>query len=395
MTRDGRERRGVWNRDCRKRICFLRALPEVIDGVRSAAPTSKRVRAFGTPKIWPWLIATAITAAFVGTTRSPATVGRRNYAAALADERERQARSGDRGKEESAEPTGFVGAIRGALGKIPFGASLFDAAMNWVKHNDARTGAALSYYSIFSIGPLIVIAIAIAGLFFGNDAVRGEVTSAVKGLVGESGSQAIDMMLASANKPREGIVAIIIGTGTLILAGIGVVSELKSAMNQVWEVEPPPSTGVWGFLRTYVISLAGIAAVGFLLLVSMLATAAIAALGKLMPSILPEPLLQIVSEGLSLVILAAMFGLMFKWLPDAKVGWRDVISGAILTAILFEAGKFLIGFYIGKQGLESTYGAAASIVVIMVWVYYSAQIVLYGAEFTAVRTKRRRRVAAS
>ena len=286
-------------------------------------------------------------------------------------------------------PTGAVASIRGALAKIPFGAALFDATMQWVKHNDAKSGAALSYYSIFSVGPLIVIAIAIAGLFFGSDAVRSEVISAVQGLVGQSGAQAIDTMLASANKPRQGIVAIIIGTGTLLLAGIGIVTQLKSAMNEVWEVDAASGSGIWHFLRTYVISLAGVAAVGFLLMVSMLATAAIAAAGKLMPGLLPEPLLQIVGALLSLAIMAAMFGMMFKWLPDARIEWRDVIAGAVLTAILFEIGKFLIGFYIGKQGLESTYGAAASIVVVLVWVYYSAQIVLFGAEFTAVRAKDR------
>jgi membrane protein len=196
-------------------------------------------------------------------------------------------------------------------------------------------------------------------------------------------------MLEAANKPREGSLAIIIGTGTLILAALGVVMQLKDALNTVWEYRAPNTGGIWRFIRTYLLSLAGVMAVGFLLLVSMLATAVLAALGTFMAPYFPEALGTLVGSIVSFAIITLMFAAMFKWLPDERIDWRDVWSGAIVTAALFELGKVAIAYYIGKQGLESTYGAAASIVVVLIWVFYSAQIVLLGAEFTNVVAKRR------
>ena len=163
------------------------------------------------------------------------------------------------------------------------------AALQWVEHKDARLGAALSYYSVFSLGPLIVIAIAIAGLFFGADAVRGEVTGGLKGMLGESGTKAIEGMLEGANKPQQGIIATVIGIGALIFAAIGVVVQLKDAMNTVWDVKAPPGKGIWGFARTYVLSFAGVLSVGFLLLVSMLLTTALAAAGKYLGRFFRKP----------------------------------------------------------------------------------------------------------
>jgi membrane protein len=263
------------------------------------------------------------------------------------------------------------------------------AAMQWVDHKDSRLGAALAYYSVFSLGPLIVIAIAIAGLLFSQEAVRGEVTGALKGLLGDTGAQAIDAMLTAASKPKEGMWATIIGLSTLIFAAIGVVVQLKDALNTVWEVETPPGQGIWSFARTYILSLAGVLSLGFLLLISMLVTTALAAAGKYVAPYLPETLLQVVSFAVSFGVISLLFAMMFKWLPDAEIGWRDVWIGAAATAALFEIGKLLIGLYIGKQGLESTYGAAASIVIVLIWVYYSSQIVLFGAEFTNVYAKAR------
>jgi membrane protein len=263
------------------------------------------------------------------------------------------------------------------------------AAVQWAGHKDARLGAALSYYSVFSIGPLILIAIAVAGLLFGQDAVRGEVTGALKGLLGDIGAQAIEAMLAEASKPREGMLATFIGIGTLIFAAIGVVVQLKDALNTVWDVNTPPGTGIWGFARNYVLSLAGVLSLGFLLLISMLVTTALSALGKFVAPYIPEAALQIMSLIVSFGVISLLFAMMFKCLPDAHVDWRDVWVGAVATAALFEIGKFLIGLYIGKQGLESTYGAAASIVIVLIWVYYSAQIVLFGAEITNAYAKAR------
>ena len=154
------------------------------------------------------------------------------------------------------------------------------AVNQWVAHKDARLGAALAYYSVFSLGPLIVIAIAVAGLLFGQEAVRGEVAGGLKGLLGETGAQAIEAMLAAASRPNEGMLATVIGIATLVFAAVGVVVQLKDALNTVWEVEPPPGKGIWGFARTYVLSLAGVLSLGFLLLVSMLMTTALSAVGK-------------------------------------------------------------------------------------------------------------------
>ena len=190
-------------------------------------------------------------------------------------------------------------------------------------------------------------------------------------------------------KPRQGIFATVIGVAALIFAAIGVVMQLKDALNTIWEVEVGPTKGIWGFLRTYVISFAGVLSLGFLLLVSMLLTTALSAAGKYLGAFVPEAALQMTGFIVSFLVIALLFAMMFKWLPDAKVAWADVWLGAVLTAALFELGKFLIALYIGKQGLESTYGAAASIVVVLVWVYYSAQIVLFGAEFTNARAKQR------
>ena len=268
-------------------------------------------------------------------------------------------------------------------------ALLVRAASQWIAHKDARLGAALAYYSIFSLGPLIVIAISIAGLLLGEEAVRGEVAAGLRGLLGDNGAEAVNTMLAAADKPRQGIFATIIGLGALIFAAIGVVMQLKDALNTIWEVTVQPTKGTWGFLRTYVISFAGVLSVGFLLLVSMLLTTALSAAGKYLGAFLPEAALQATGFIVSFFVIALLFAMMFKWLPDAKVAWADVWLGAILTAALFELGKFLIALYIGKQGLELTYGAAASIVVVLVWVYYSAQILLFGAEFTNARSKQR------
>lgn len=268
--------------------------------------------------------------------------------------------------------------------------SLFkQAATDWSAHKDSRLGAALAYYSIFSIGPLILIAIAVAGLVFGQEAVRGEVSTQLTGLLGSAGAKSIDSMLASAGKPREGVIATIIGLGTLVFAAIGVVVQLKDALNTVWEADPKRQAGIWGFLRTYAISLAGVLSLGFLLLVSLLISAALAAFGGALSGSIPESLLHAATFLVSFAVVSVLFGMMFKWLPDANVKWADVWIGAIVTAGLFEVGKFAIGLYIGKEGLASTYGAASSIVVVLIWVYYSAQIVLFGAEFTHVYAEMR------
>ena len=262
-----------------------------------------------------------------------------------------------------------------------------EAATNWSGHKDARQGAALAYYSVFSLGPIIVIAIAIAGLFFSHEAVTSQVTSTLKEMMGDNGAQAIEAMLAGASRPAEGALATILGIGALLFAAIGVVVQLKDALNVVWEVEVSKESGLWHFARSYVLSFALVLAVGFLLLVSLLVTAALAAAGKFVAPYMPEAILQVVSLLVSFAVVTVLFAMMFKWLPDVSVAWRDVWLGAFITALFFEVGKAAIGFYIGKQGLESTYGAAASIVVVLIWVYYTSQIILMGAEVTHAYAK--------
>jgi membrane protein len=257
-----------------------------------------------------------------------------------------------------------------------------EAAQNWSDHKDSRQGAALAYYSVFSLGPIIVIAIAVAGLFFGRGAVSGQVASSIKDLLGETGAQAVQAMLADAGRPRQGFIATLLGPAALLFAAIGVVVQLKDALNTVWEVGETPGHGIWHFVRSYVVSLAAVLALGFLLMVSLIVTAALAALEKYANPHVQEWILHLVTVLASVGIISLLFALMFKWLPDAAVDWRDVWFGAAVTAALFELGKFAIGFYIGKQGLESTYGAAASIIVVLIWVYYSSQIILMGAEVT-------------
>jgi membrane protein len=257
-----------------------------------------------------------------------------------------------------------------------------EAASNWSRHKDSRQGAALAYYSVFSIGPVIVIAIAVAGLVFGRDAINGEVAGSIKGMLGDTGAHAVQAMLADAGRPRQGLLATVLGLGALVFAAVGVVVQLKDALNIVWEVEDAQAEGVWPFIRAYVVSAAAVLALGFLLLVSMVVTAALAAFSHYVSAYAQEWMLHLVSMLVSLAVISLLFAMMFKWLPDADVDWTDVWLGAVITAALFELGKSAIGFYIGKQGLESTYGAAASVVVVLIWVYYSAQIVLMGAEIT-------------
>ena len=210
-----------------------------------------------------------------------------------------------------------------------------EAATNWASHNDARQGAALAYYSVFSLGPLIVIAIAIAGFVFGRDAASGQVTSSIAGMLGETGAKAVQAMLAEASRPREGLLATILGVGLLIFAAIGVVVQLKDALNIVWEVKDQSTGGLWSFIRSYVISLAAVLALGFLLLVSLLITTVLAAAGKYVAPYLHEWIFHLISLLVSFVVITTLFAMMFKWLPDVRVAWRDVWLGAVLTALLF------------------------------------------------------------
>src|SRR5215469_2440923 len=264
---------------------------------------------------------------------------------------------------------------------------------NWLAHKDARQGAALAYYSVFSVGPSMIIAIGIAGLAFGQEAARGEVQGQLSGILGQPTAAAIDSMLASANKPQQGVLATAIGTVVLMFSALGVVVQLKDAFNTVWDVDERKINSVWQFIHTYLISLTAVIGMGFLLLISLAFTTALSAAGQYLGAQLPQMVLQVAGSFVSFAAISAMFAIMFKLLPDTEVEWRDVWLGAAITAALFELGKLLIGIYVGKLALSSTYGAAASLIILLIWVYYSSQIVLLGAEFTHCYASRYRRAA--
>jgi membrane protein len=265
-------------------------------------------------------------------------------------------------------------------------ALLRDAFYAWIDDNAPAMGAALAYYTVFALAPLLIIVIAIAGLVFGREAAQGHILSQVSGLIGVEGGLAVQAMLESARQPGPGIVAGGIGLILLIFASTGVFIQLQDSLNRIWRVVPKPGRGILGILRDRLLSFLMVIVAGFLLLVSLVLSAALAALGKFFSYLLPVPeaVLQGINFLLSFAVITLLFAMIYKILPDAKISWSDVWIGAAVTSLLFSLGKFLIGLYLGKSSVSSAYGAAGSLVIILVWVYYSAQILLYGAEFTAV-----------
>jgi len=260
----------------------------------------------------------------------------------------------------------------------------------WSDDNAPRLGAALAYYTIFSIAPLLLIVVAIAGLWFGRAAAQQQIMDQVSGLVGENGGKTIQSMLEAANKPHAGIIASVIGVVTLLFGATGVFLQLQDALNTIWEVKPKPGQGIKGFIRHRILSLAMVFGIGFLLLVSLVVSAGLAAAGKWMEGAMPggEEVWHAINFIVSIAVVGVLFALMFKYLPDVKVAWKDVWLGALITAVLFTAGKFALGLYLGRSSVSSAYGAAGSLVVVLLWVYYSAQILFFGAEFTQVYANR-------
>jgi membrane protein len=255
----------------------------------------------------------------------------------------------------------------------------------WWNDNVPRMGAALAYYTLFSLAPILIIAIAIAGLVFGREAVRGEIVGQIQGLVGREGALAVQAMLEGAAKPSSSIPATIIGSITSFLGATGAFLELQNDLDAIWRVKPK-SRG--NFLRDLVmqrlISFSLVLGFGFLLLTSLVVSAALAALHTYMGHVFPGEavLWEALNVIVSLVVITLLFAMIYKVLPDVKLAWGDVWVGALVTAGLFTIGKSLIGLYIGTSAVGSTYGAAGSVIVVLVWVYYSSQIILLGAEFT-------------
>ncbi len=260
----------------------------------------------------------------------------------------------------------------------------------WSEDKASRLAAALAYYTIFSIAPLLIIVIAVVGAVFGEEAARGEIVRQIQGLVGRQGAELIETAIQNANQPQTGTIASIISIAVLLLGATGLFIELQDALNTIWEVKPKPGRGVNNMVRQRALSFAMVLGIGFLLLVSLVISAGLSAIVTFFSNLVPgvDFLWQFVNFLLSFAITTILFGLIFKVLPDAKVTWGDVIIGASITSLLFSIGRFLLGQYLGNSSFGSAYGAAGSLVVILAWIYYAAQILFFGAEFTQVYARR-------
>jgi membrane protein len=276
--------------------------------------------------------------------------------------------------------------------------TLFKKAYDeWNAHSVPRFGAALAYYSIFAIAPLLIIALAVGGLIFGESAARSGLQGELSDTLGTPVAKAMQDILKSSNEnPGDGITATIFGFIVLLIGAGGVFAQLRDALDVIFEAPPEPSTGIWHTLRTQFFSVAMVLGSGFLLLVSLIINTVLSALGKLMSDSLPGStyLWQVVNNVVSFAVVAGLFALIYRYVPNIRMKWRSVWVGAIVTAALFTLGKFVLGWYLGRAGTTSSYGAAASLVVILIWVYYASQIMLYGAAFTRVHAEQLRGVKA-
>ncbi len=257
---------------------------------------------------------------------------------------------------------------------------------DWNEDNAPRLGAALAFYTILSISPMVILVVAIVSLVFDRSHAQEHLLSQVQALVGPDGRNAVQSMLASGQKASSGIFATVIGLVTLIFGASGVFGELRSALNTIWDAKPEKTAGLWGLLRERIFSFGMVISVGFVLLVSLLASAGLAAMTKFFGGLLPIPpfVLGLINFLLSFAGIAVLFAFILKYVPETKVEWSDVRVGATATALMFTIGKSLLGLYLGKASPGSAYGAAGSLVVMVIWVYYSAQIFFFGAEFTHV-----------
>ena len=251
-------------------------------------------------------------------------------------------------------------------------------------------GAALAFYTLFAIAPLFVIVLALAGFWFGEEAARRELFSQVSGLVGTEGGEAIQALVSAARKPTTGAWATVIAVVTLFVGATGVFVQLQDALNSIWGVRRKPGRGLRNFIKDRLLSFALILGIGFLLLVSLILSAGLSALGNFVTGLLPAQatLWQWINFGVSFGVITLLFAVIFKVLPDVKIAWRDVWIGALLTALLFNLGKYLLGLYLGRSSVTSAYGAAGSLVIVLLRVYYSAQILFFGAKFTQIYSNR-------
>lgn len=268
---------------------------------------------------------------------------------------------------------------------------LKETAQDWSDDDAGTLAAALAYYALLSLAPLLVISISVAGWFLGPEAARGRVAGELGAIVGGQAAQGVQAVVENAQQPARGLVSAVVGVITLFVGASGVFGQLQSSLNTIWEVKPRSDRGLLGKLRDRFFSFTMVLGVAFLLLVSLVLSSVLSSVGRVLSDTLPggATLWQVVNFALSFAVVTVLFALIFKVIPDAKVQWRDVWLGAAVTALLFAVGKQLLGVYLGKAAVGSAYGAAGSIVALVVWVYYAAQILFVGAEFTQVRARRR------
>jgi len=262
-----------------------------------------------------------------------------------------------------------------------------EAVASWIDDHAPSMGAALAYYALFSITPLILIVVSVAGLVFGADAARGQIFGELRGLMGEQGAAAVQSLLQSVSRPRQGFIGTAVGVAVLLVGATGVFGELQSSLDRIWRAPAPAGrSGVVSLLRSRLLSFGMVICIGFLLIVSLVTSAAISALGRWWQPAFAgwELVAQSATFALGFAFVTVMFAMIYKLMPRATIRWRDVWIGAAFTSVLFNAGKILIGLYLGKSGFASGFGAAGSLVALLFWMYYSAQIFLLGAEFTWV-----------
>ncbi|MGV3710863.1 MAG: YihY/virulence factor BrkB family protein [Gemmatimonas sp.] len=273
-------------------------------------------------------------------------------------------------------------------GEVP--GLILTAAKGWSSDNVPRLGASLAYYTLFSIAPVLIIVIAVVGFVFGAEAVRGEIAGQVESFMGADGAKVVQDLVENASRPGRGGFALIVGTVTLILAATGVFLEMQYALNTIFRVKQKAGGNVSAFVKARLRSFGLVLSIGFVLLVSLAVSATLSAVSSYFDHS-AEPVTvfwQILNVGVSFGVITVLFALIYRFLPDVKLRWRDVWVGALMTATLFTIGKQLLAMYLGRSSTTSSYGAAGSVIVVLLWVYYSAQIILFGAELTRVVTER-------
>ena len=270
------------------------------------------------------------------------------------------------------------------------GRIVVDAAMGWFNDGAMSMGASIAFYTIFSLAPLVILVTAIAGLVFGDEAAQGALADQLSNLIGQDAAKTVQDLVASAGNRDSGVLASVIGLATLVIGATTVFTELQSSLDRIWKAPPPSDSAMSWLVTVRLKGLALIGATGFLLIVSLAVSAALAALGRLVGQSLPEvvALLRLAETLASWAALTVLFALIYRVLPTVHLPWRDLTVGAAVTALLFSVGKFLIGLYLGTSGVTSVYGAAGSFVLILLWVYYSASIFLFGAEITRAYSER-------